>query len=83
MNKFVYSDKKKVQTLKTERDKSVFNQDLSDNSNGASLISYCLEFQTEEGRKKWAITKCSFAVIWFIEKTHSVWTAGASVAGLW
>ena len=40
-----------VQSLKTERNKYVFKQDLNDDSDGAHLISFRIEFQTEEKTK--------------------------------
>ena len=44
--------KDKVQSLKTERNKYVFKRDLFDDSDGAHLISFGMEFQTEEEAKK-------------------------------
>ena len=37
-----------VQSLQTERNKYVFTRDLNDDSNGAHLTSFGIEFQTEE-----------------------------------
>ena len=39
--------KKKVQSLQTEVTKHIFNQDLNDDSDGAQLTSFEIEFQTE------------------------------------
>ena len=41
-------NKDKVQSLKAERSKYVFKRDLNDDSDGAHLTSFGLEFQTEE-----------------------------------
>ena len=43
--------KGKVQTLQTERNKYVTKQDLNDDSDGAHLTSFGIEFQTEEDAK--------------------------------
>ena len=37
-----------VQSLQTERKKYVFTRDLNDDSDGAHLTSFGIEFQTEE-----------------------------------
>ena len=42
----------KVQSSETERNKSVFKRDLDDDSDGAHLTSFGIEFQTEEEEKK-------------------------------
>ena len=44
--------KEKVQSLKTERNKHVFKQDLNDDSDGAHLTSFEIEFQTEQNEAK-------------------------------
>ena len=44
--------KEKVQSLQTERNKYVFKQDLNDDSDGAHLTSFGIEFQTEEEAKE-------------------------------
>ena len=44
--------KDKDKYLLTERNKYVFNRDLSDDSDGAHLISFGIEFQTEEEAKE-------------------------------
>ena len=41
-----------VQSLKTERNKYVFKRDLTDDSDGAHLTSFGIEFQTEEEAKE-------------------------------
>ena len=41
-----------VQSLKTERNKYVFKRDLDDDSDGAHLSSFGIEFQTEEEAKE-------------------------------
>ena len=41
-----------VQSLLTERNKYVFKRDLNDDSDGAHLTSFGLEFQTEEEAKE-------------------------------
>ena len=41
----------KVQSLQTERNKYVFRRDINDDSDGAHLRSFGIEFQTEETRK--------------------------------
>ena len=41
-----------VQSLQTERNKYVFKRDLNDDSYGAHLTSYEIEFQTEEEAKE-------------------------------
>ena len=38
----------KVQTLQAERNKYVFKRDIDDDSDGAPLRSFGIEFQTEE-----------------------------------
>ena len=43
--------KNTVQSLKTERNKYVFKRDLNDDSDGAHLTSFGIEFQTEEEAK--------------------------------
>ena len=40
-----------VQSLKTERNKYVFKRDLNDDSDGAHLTSFGIEFQTDEAPK--------------------------------
>ena len=40
--------KEKVQSLQTERNKNVFKRYLNDDSDGAHLTSFGIEFQTEE-----------------------------------
>ena len=44
--------KDKVQSLKTERNKYVFKQDLNDESDGAHLTSFGIEFKTKEEAKE-------------------------------
>ena len=44
--------KDKVQSLQTERNKYVFKRDLNDESDGAHLTSFGIEFHTEEEAKK-------------------------------
>ena len=44
--------KEKVQSLQTERSKYVFKRDLDDDSDGAHLTSFGIEFQTEEEAKE-------------------------------
>ena len=41
-----------VQSLKTERNKYIFKRDLNDDSDGAHLTSFGIEFQTEEEAKE-------------------------------
>ena len=41
-----------VQSLLTERNKYVFKRDLNDDSDGAHLTSFGIEFQTEEEAKE-------------------------------
>ena len=41
-----------VQSMKTERNKYVFKRDLNDDSDGAHLTSFGIEFQTEEEAKE-------------------------------
>ena len=40
-----------VQSLLTERSKYVFERDVNDDSDGAHLTSFGIEFQTEEARE--------------------------------
>ena len=44
--------KEKVQSLLTEQNKYVFKQDINDDSDGAHLTSFGIEFQTEEEAKE-------------------------------
>ena len=44
--------KDKVQSLQTERNKHVFKRNIDDDSDGAHLISFGIEFQTEEEAKE-------------------------------
>ena len=44
--------KQKVQSLQTERNEHVFKQDIYDDSDGARLASFGIEFQTEEAKEK-------------------------------
>ena len=44
--------KETVQSLQTERNKYVFKRDLNDDSDGAHLTSFGIEFQTEEEAKE-------------------------------
>ena len=41
-----------VQSLQTEQNKYVFKRDLNDDSDGAHLTSFGIEFQTEEEAKE-------------------------------
>ena len=41
-----------IQSLQTERNKYVFKRDLDDDSDGAHLTSFGIEFQTEEEAKE-------------------------------
>ena len=41
-----------VQSLQTERNKYIFKRDLSNDSDGAHLTSFGIEFQTEEEAKE-------------------------------
>ena len=41
-----------VQSLQTEQNKYVFKRDLDDDSDGAHLTSFGIEFQTEEEAKE-------------------------------
>ena len=41
-----------VQSLQTEQSKNVFKLDLNDNSDGAHLTSFGIEFHTEEEAKE-------------------------------
>ena len=41
-----------VQSLKAERNKYIFKRDLDDDSDGAHLTSFGIEFQTEEEAKE-------------------------------
>ena len=41
-----------VQSLENERNKYVFKRDLNDDSDGAHLTSFGIEFQTEEEAKE-------------------------------
>ena len=43
--------KEKVQSLYTEQNKYVFERDLDDDSDGAHLTLFRIEFQTEEEAK--------------------------------
>ena len=43
--------KDKVQSLQTERNKYIFKRDLNDDSDGAHLTSFGIEFQTEEAKE--------------------------------
>ena len=43
--------KEKVQSLQTERNKYVIKRDLDDDSDGAHLTSFGIDFQTEEESK--------------------------------
>ena len=43
--------KDKVQSLITEQNKYVFKRDLNNESNGAHLTSFGIEFQTEEAKE--------------------------------
>ena len=40
-----------VQSLKTEQNKYVFKRDLNDDSDGAHLTSFGIEFQREEAKE--------------------------------
>ena len=44
--------KEKVQSVLTERNEYVFKRDLDDDSDGAHLTSFGMEFQTEEEAKE-------------------------------
>ena len=44
--------KEKVQSLQTERNKYVYKRDLNDDSDGAHLTSFGIEFQTDEEAKE-------------------------------
>ena len=44
--------KESVQSLQTERSKYVFKRDLYDDSDGAHLTPFGIEFQTEEEAKE-------------------------------
>ena len=41
--------KEKFQSLETERNKYIFKRDIDDDSDGAHLTSFGMQFQTEEG----------------------------------
>ena len=41
-----------VQSLETEQNKNVFKRELNDDSDGAHLTSFGIEFQTEEEARK-------------------------------
>ena len=43
--------KDKAQSLQTERNKYVFKRDLNDDSDGAHLTSFGIEFHTEEAKE--------------------------------
>ena len=43
--------KGKVQSLQTEQSEYVFKRDLNDDSDGAHLTSFGIEFQTEENER--------------------------------
>ena len=73
--------KEKVQSLQAERNKFVFKRDINDDSDGAHLTSFGIDFQTEEEAKKRAITKCYLTVCRSIKKRHGL-CAGVSVAGV-
>ena len=60
------------QPLKAERNKYVLKRDLDDDSDGAHLASFGIEFQTEEEANKRTITKCCLTVCRSIEKRHGV-----------
>ena len=47
-----------VQSLLTERNKYVFKQDLNDDSDGANLTSFGIEFQIEEEAKENERSQC-------------------------
>ena len=63
--------KKKAKSLQTERNKYVCKRDLNNESDGAHLTSFGIEFQAEEKRKR-AITKSCLTVCRSIEKGHDV-----------
>ena len=44
--------KEKIESLQSERNKYVIKQDLDDDSDGADLKSFGIEFQTEEQAKE-------------------------------
>ena len=44
--------KEKAQSMETEQNKYVFKRDLDDDSDGAHLTSFEVEFQTEEEAKE-------------------------------
>ena len=44
--------KETVQSLLTEQNKNVIKRDLNDDSDGAHLTSFGIEFNTEEGAKE-------------------------------
>ena len=43
--------KEKVQSLENERNKNVFKRDLNDDSDGAYLTPFGMEFHTEEAKE--------------------------------
>ena len=53
--------------------KYVFKRDLNDDSDGAHLTSFGIEFQTEEEAKENERSpSATFTVCWSIEKNHGV-----------
>ena len=63
--------KEKDQSLQVERSKYLFKRDLNDDSDGAHLTLFGIEFQAEfRSKRKRAITKCSLTVCRSIEKRH-------------
>ena len=62
--------KEKAKSLYTEENKYVFKRDLNDDSDGAHLTSFGMQFLTEEEAK--AITKCCHTVYRSTEKRHGV-----------
>ena len=55
-----------VQSLQTERNKYVFKRDLNDDSDGAHLTSFGIEFQTEEEARRNRLTQSIDLFEWMI-----------------
>ena len=68
--------KEKVQSLQTERNEYVFKRDLNDDSDGAHVTSFGIEFQTEEEAKE----KCCLTMCRSIEKMYGELTVACVMA---
>ena len=61
-----------IRTVIKERNKYVFKRDLDDDSDGAHLTSFGIEFQIEEAKENERSPKCCLTVCRSIEKRHGV-----------